>query len=126
MSGNKSPLSSSHKLVALVALAICLLCVTSVQSARPPINANFVNGPWARIGKRTNNNEDAAVLHTEDTTSEVSDDKLCRATLREIENMDAHVVYAYYMRCMKGDFFATMEDDSSGRLFIFFLIVNFK
>ncbi|RNA38865.1 hypothetical protein BpHYR1_044361 [Brachionus plicatilis] len=37
------------KIVCLITLVGCLV---SASKQRPPINSDFVNGPWARIGKR--------------------------------------------------------------------------
>ncbi|CAF0722609.1 unnamed protein product [Brachionus calyciflorus] len=42
-------------------IVIALICgqFISANKVRPPLNSDFVNGPWARIGKRSqyNNNE---------------------------------------------------------------------
>jgi hypothetical protein len=85
--------SGGVSLMALVSLA-CLLGVVCAKPARLPLNSNFVNGPWSRIGKRTNTEPLDATLG-EDT-------RLCAATVAELEHFDVHILFAYYMRCLKG------------------------
>lgn len=35
-----------------ITLTMLFICVMGNAKARPPLNSDFVNGPWARIGKR--------------------------------------------------------------------------
>ena len=54
---------------------------------RPPLNANFVNGPWSRIGKRTQANR--------------NDDEFCYLSRKNIGNLNGLNLYNYYVRCLR-------------------------
>ncbi len=78
---------SKVSVMVLVWLA-CMLGTACARPARVPLNSNFVNGPWSRIGKRAH--------PAEDTT------RLCEAAASQIEQFDAHILFSYYVQCLRG------------------------
>lgn len=97
-------MSSKIIFFALVLSAFCLFDVLASRP-RPPLNSNFVNGPWARIGRK----------RSYDSCEQIID----------IENLNLKVLIDYF-DCMQKRLDAKIElensseqnEDSNGNLLI--------
>jgi hypothetical protein len=64
---------------------------STAMATRQPLNPNFVNGPWSRIGKRSGSIG----------KSFFNDLNLCRLSPKAIDNFDVIKLVNFYLRCMK-------------------------